>query len=75
MSKTTGAFSQFTVSGLVGGDNLSRFVGGPFVPNVINSDMAFRLHDTAVIAEPGALAMFGLGLAGLGVMRRRRKVA
>jgi hypothetical protein len=28
-----------------------------------------------VISEPGALAVFGLGLAGIGLMRRRRKTA
>jgi hypothetical protein len=39
--------------------------------------MAFRLFDNQleVISEPGALAVFGLGLAGIGLMRRRRKTA
>ena len=32
------------------------------------------LNATASVPEPGTFALFGLGLAGIGLMRRRRKV-
>jgi hypothetical protein len=77
MSRSIGAFSQLTMNGLVAGDDNSRFVNGPFTGQDVNGDMAFRLFDNQleVISEPGALAVFGLGLAGIGLMRRRRKTA
>lgn len=42
------------------------------VPTFAN-DFAFRTYvDASPIAEPGMLALFGLGLAGIGIARRKR---
>jgi hypothetical protein len=34
----------------------------------------FAIDDISTIPEPGSLALFGLGLAGLGLAARRRRV-
>ena len=62
--------SAFTInSGFVAGVNTLEFqvqdVGG------IAGFMVSSLSGTA-ISEPGMLAVFGLGIAGLGFARRRR---
>lgn len=55
------------------------FVGTNFstslLPRGIRPEFVIDLRTTHdVISEPGALALFGLGLAGLGFMRRRRSI-
>ena len=37
-----------------------------------NSDEYFQFYTAEAVSEPGSLAVFGLGLLGLGYMRRRR---
>lgn len=41
---------------------------------IVNFDF-IQFGEASAIPEPGALALFGIGLAGLGFMRRRRKAA
>lgn len=56
-------------------DNSSRF-GPTNLPNSTPGDMFFTLEGTSAISvpEPGTLALFGLGLAAMGLSRRRRKI-
>jgi len=37
-----------------------------------NSDEFFQFHTAEAVSEPGSLAVFGLGLLGLGYIRRRK---
>ena len=37
-----------------------------------NTDEFFQFYSAEAISEPGSLAVFGLGLLGLGYMRRRK---
>ena len=65
---------QTGLSGVPGGDGkVARFDGGDtfstFATDV--QDMSFRLYGT--IPEPATIALFGIGLAGLGFSRRRKR--
>ena len=57
-----------------GGNNFLaiNFFGGRKNSGNIGTDLVTISPVTAPVPEPGTLAMFGLGLAGLGYMRRRR---
>lgn len=50
-----------------GSTNPSLLGGGLFFDNVLVTDVG-----PAVVSAPGTLALFGLGLAGLGLVRRRK---
>jgi len=62
-------------------DNYSIAVGTRFIAVGIHSEREFASYADQVtltiqadtVAEPGALAVFGLGLAGIGFIRRRRR--
>ena len=43
--------------------------------NGLGAGDRFTIHVQPTVPEPGTLALFGIGLAGLGVMRRRRRAA
>ena len=59
-------FTMVTIDGNDGGDHI-------FLDNMqYGAAQIVALGDEAEVAEPGTLAMFGLGLAGLGYLRRRR---
>jgi len=40
----------------------------------INAEFALSVIPNTAVPEPGTLALFGIGLAGMGLMRRRKKV-
>lgn len=42
--------------------------------HLIFSRLSFEVEGTIEVAEPGTLALFRIGLAGMGLARRRRKV-
>ncbi len=65
-----GAFGGFA-SG-IGGQGVC--LGGSFVSASFDRDM-FSLVASTKVVEPPTLALFAIGLAGLGFMRRRRKRA
>lgn len=51
-----------------------NWVFGDTLANYVSGDAGYLVENAAVAAvpEPGTLALFGLGLAGLGLLRRRR---
>ena len=65
----TGQLQQFTFGGAFA--SVDRIQFDEHVVNLILDDL---LVDTLSVPEPGTLALFGIGLVGLGLTRRRRKV-
>ena len=68
----TTAFSgnPATLCNFFGVDNVDRGTGDSFGTNV--RDAPGTLTSSSVVPEPGTLALFGLGLVGLGFARRKK---
>lgn len=66
LGKLTDYYSSVLVFGLECGDDGQCFRGGGMAN--------FAIDDIATIPEPGSLALFGLGMGGLALASRRRRV-
>ena len=65
-------FTLFTLDpGFVGLSSV-EFLGTPFPTDNFAFDNLEVVFTTAAVSEPATLALFGLGLAGFGFMRRKR---
>jgi hypothetical protein len=68
-------YTQESFSFVGGGSDTLTITGNTNPSEWFVDDIAVVDAGVASVPEPASLALFGIGLAGLGVIRRRRKVA
>lgn len=74
-STNTWAWASATPGADTGGNSVFRRVdGAPWGVGITNTELAFNLTNHAV-PEPSTLALLGIGLAGMGFARKKRKSA
>ena len=65
-------YSVYSDNGLFGDGTLSHVTTTS--PNVFSRFLVFATAERVSVPEPGTLALLGIGLAGMGMSRRKRKI-